>query len=60
MESSKKYFAELAECTGDVGARGVLERHMEDVYHIPVEDEEIFRDIDTPEDFAQHRKQEKT
>jgi molybdenum cofactor cytidylyltransferase len=42
-----KYFSELSQVEGDRGARGVLERHSEDVVLIEFSDGVI--DLDTPE-----------
>jgi len=41
---------ELLVLDGDVGARGILERHAKEITRVQVEDRGIFVDVDTPED----------
>jgi molybdenum cofactor cytidylyltransferase len=48
----RAYFADLVALTGDTGAREVLERHLERLTLIPVDDPGIHRDIDCPADLA--------
>ena len=44
------YFDEIAQLTGDTGARAVITAHRGRVIQVPVDDPGIFRDIDHPED----------
>jgi xanthine dehydrogenase accessory factor len=47
-----RLFEELGELRGDCGARKVLERHREQAIAVPVEDEGVCLDIDTPADYS--------
>lgn len=44
-----RYFGELANLTGDRGARALFERHAQALIKMEVEDPGILRDIDTPD-----------
>ena len=44
------YFAEIAELTGDAGAKPVIEEHQDKVIEVPVDDAGILQDVDVPED----------
>ncbi|HYC37615.1 MAG TPA: nucleotidyltransferase family protein [Usitatibacter sp.] len=44
--------AELVSLGGDVGARGILQRHASDVRPVRVDDDGIFIDVDTREDLG--------
>jgi molybdenum cofactor cytidylyltransferase len=44
----QSYFAEIAELTGDVGARALIDRHAEQVRLIAIDDPAILVDVDTP------------
>jgi molybdenum cofactor cytidylyltransferase len=46
----QRYFAEMMALAGDQGARSLLERHADDLLLVPIDDEAIFIDIDTPAD----------
>lgn len=48
----RRYFPELAALTGDVGGRGLLERHAEQVAQVEVESDAVLRDFDTVESLA--------
>lgn len=48
-------FPELQALTGDVGARGVLERHAAQVRWLELDDPAVLLDADTPEAFARLR-----
>jgi molybdenum cofactor cytidylyltransferase len=52
---SARHFAEMRELGGDVGARGLLERHARAVLAIPTDDAAVLVDVDTPEMLAQTR-----
>ena len=43
---------DLLRLTGDIGARGLLERHSDVVREVPVEGSGVLRDVDVPEDLA--------
>lgn len=53
----RRYFAEIAALTGDVGARALLERHADHVVYLPVDDPAILVDVDTPAALAALRGQ---
>ncbi len=46
---SARHFAEMRRLGGDVGARGLLERHADAVRTVPVDDAAVHLDVDTPE-----------
>jgi molybdenum cofactor cytidylyltransferase len=46
---SRRFFAELAALTGDVGARGLIAAYPEAVAEVAVADAAAFTDIDTPD-----------
>jgi molybdenum cofactor cytidylyltransferase len=52
---ARRFFPELRACGGDVGARGVLREHAEDVAAVPVQDPGIALDLDTPAALAAYR-----
>jgi molybdenum cofactor cytidylyltransferase len=45
-----RYFRELQELTGDVGARALLQRHADAVCAVPMPDDGVTIDVDTAED----------
>jgi molybdenum cofactor cytidylyltransferase len=47
-----RYLDELGALAGDVGARALLERHAADVGRVPVADDGVLVDVDTPETLA--------
>jgi molybdenum cofactor cytidylyltransferase len=44
----RRYFAEIAHLTGDVGARALIERYADHVCFLPIDDPAILVDVDTP------------
>lgn len=46
---ARRYFDELRALSGDVGAKALIERHDEAVRRVPVADDGVLLDIDTPE-----------
>lgn len=44
---------ELAQCSGDIGARAVLSRHAHRVWEVPVDDDGVWRDVDGPGDLQE-------
>jgi molybdenum cofactor cytidylyltransferase len=52
----QRYFAEIAELTGDVGARALIDRHAERVRLIATDDPAILVDVDTPDALAELRR----
>ena len=44
------FFAEMMTISGDVGAKGLLERHADKVHEVQVTSRGIFADVDTPND----------
>lgn len=49
---SRTFRQELLELTGEEGGRPIIRRHPEAVRYIEVDHEQMFFDIDTPEDLA--------
>lgn len=49
---SSRHFAEMRKLGGDVGARGLLERHADAVRAVPIDDDAVHVDVDTPEMLA--------
>ena len=49
---SKRFFAEMAELAGDVGAKHLIGEHTEVVAEVEMDDDAILVDIDTPEALA--------
>lgn len=47
----KKYEGELCKLQGDVGARGIVREHPEDVLEVAVASKGVLIDIDEPEDY---------
>jgi molybdenum cofactor cytidylyltransferase len=48
----RRFFPEILALTGDVGARPLLARHLEEVAEVEIDDDAIFRDFDTVESLA--------
>ncbi len=48
----RRFFPELMALAGDVGGRGLLERHAEQVAQVEVESDAVLRDFDTVESLA--------
>ena len=48
----RRFFGELSTLTGDAGARALLDAHGEKVMEVAVDDQGIFKDYDTPDDFS--------
>ena len=44
----RSFFAEMQAVEGDVGAREVLQRHADRIEAVPIDDDAIFSDVDTP------------
>lgn len=47
----KRYFPELEQVSGDIGGRMVISKHARDVINVPVSEQSLDVDIDTPEDY---------
>ncbi|HEY4161747.1 MAG TPA: NTP transferase domain-containing protein, partial [Dongiaceae bacterium] len=45
----RKFFPEILELAGDVGARHLIGQHDDEVAEVPVDDAAVFADVDTPE-----------
>ncbi len=52
---ARRFFAEMREVAGDVGARHLIGEYAEMVAEVAVDDDAIFVDIDTPEALAELR-----
>jgi len=48
---SIKYKSALLKLTGDVGGRGIIEKHRDDILEIPVDSKDINIDVDAPSDY---------
>lgn len=48
-------FPELRQIRGDQGGRSLLKAHAGEIVYLPVEDERIWQDVDTPEDYQRLR-----
>src|SRR5207253_7580029 len=57
---SKRFFSEMAELAGDVGAKHLIGEHPELVAEIEMDDDAILVDIDTPEALAALRERKKS
>jgi molybdenum cofactor cytidylyltransferase len=49
----RRYRTEIGSLSSEIGLKDLLQRHADDVCHVPVEDDAVLRDIDTPEDYTQ-------
>jgi len=49
------FFPEMQRVTGDVGARGLLRAHPDQVHLVPVDDPAVHLDVDTPDALAEVR-----
>ncbi|MGH7062681.1 MAG: nucleotidyltransferase family protein, partial [Stellaceae bacterium] len=49
---ARRFFSEMAQIAGDVGARHLIGEHAELVAEIEMDDDAILTDIDTPEALA--------
>ncbi len=49
---SAQFFAEMAKLSGDVGARALLHEHADQVAEVPVADDGVLFDVDTPDKLA--------
>jgi molybdenum cofactor cytidylyltransferase len=52
---SRRYFREIGDLTGDVGARELLVRHASEVCSVPFDTDAIFDDVDTVNELAAAR-----
>lgn len=48
----RRYIPEMMQLSGDSGARSLLKRHMDAVAEVPMNDDGVLRDFDTPESLA--------
>ncbi|GAB4374987.1 MAG: molybdopterin-binding/glycosyltransferase family 2 protein [Kiloniellaceae bacterium] len=49
---ARRFFAEMQEIAGDTGARALIGEHAEVVCEVPMDDDAVLLDIDTPEALA--------
>jgi molybdenum cofactor cytidylyltransferase len=54
---SRRFFAEMAELAGDVGARHLIGEHADQVCEVAMADDAVLLDIDTPEALASLRRE---
>ena len=52
---ARRYFREISEVAGDVGARHLIGAHEEAVHEVEMPDAGVLLDLDTPEALAEHR-----
>jgi molybdenum cofactor cytidylyltransferase len=50
---STQFIAEILAVTGDIGARHLLEEHADQVIEVPIEQDGVLFDVDTPERLAE-------
>jgi molybdenum cofactor cytidylyltransferase len=55
-----RYFPEMMELTGDLGAKPLMTRHEAQLIEVEVATDSIFRDVDAPEDFARLKQSDET
>jgi molybdenum cofactor cytidylyltransferase len=55
-----RYFPEMMELTGDVGAKPLMARHEAQLIEVEVATDSIFRDVDAPEDLARFKQSDET
>jgi molybdenum cofactor cytidylyltransferase len=48
----RRFFPEILEASGDAGARFLVSRHMEAVAEVPLDEDAVLRDFDTPDSLA--------
>ena len=46
---SSKFFPDIKKISGDIGAKTLLDKYSDEVYEVPINQDEILIDIDTPE-----------
>ncbi len=51
---ARRYFAEMREVAGDVGARHLIGAHADEICEVPMADTSVLEDLDTPEALAAH------
>jgi molybdenum cofactor cytidylyltransferase len=51
-----QYLDEMKSLSGDQGARRLLDAHADDVVEVPIDDESVLFDVDTPDKLAEIRK----
>jgi molybdenum cofactor cytidylyltransferase len=59
LVSLSRYRSEIFALSGDQGLKPVMRGHPEDTLEVPVEDEGILRDLDTPEDYRAELEKQK-
>jgi molybdenum cofactor cytidylyltransferase len=52
---SAEYRAEIAQCYGDVGLRGLLLAHPDDVFELAASSDAVLSDMDDPDDYRRER-----
>jgi molybdenum cofactor cytidylyltransferase len=50
---ARRFFAEMQEIAGDTGARALIGEHAEVVCEVPMDDDAVLLDVDTPEALAE-------
>ncbi len=53
---SKQFIAEILAVTGDIGARHLLEEHADQVIEVPIDQDGVLFDVDTPDRLAELKK----
>jgi 4-nitrophenyl phosphatase len=49
---ARRYFAELAQLSGDIGGRALFAQYADDLVTMPVADPDVLTDVDTPAAYA--------
>jgi molybdenum cofactor cytidylyltransferase len=49
---ARRYFPEIAELSGDRGARKLLDRYAVEIAEVAMESDAVLRDVDTPQDLG--------
>ncbi|MGH6933002.1 MAG: NTP transferase domain-containing protein [Dongiaceae bacterium] len=55
---ARRFFAEMGELEGDVGAKHLIGEHADQVAEVPMSDDAVLTDIDTPEALAALRQEQ--
>ncbi|MBW0007471.1 MAG: nucleotidyltransferase family protein, partial [Sphingomonas sp.] len=56
---ARRFFAEMAELAGDVGAKHLIGEHADQVFEVEMDNDSVLVDIDTPDALAELRRKVK-
>ena len=54
---SSQFFADLAQCSGDIGGRNIIKTNKERLHLVEVKRKTIFWDVDTKEDMKRYQEE---